>query len=57
MGIDGVHLTATKNSPPEVKPFHLVPEDSPTVWYGGELEPKVRDLRRKAATKLTTALF
>lgn len=58
MGIDGVHLTATKNSPPEVKPFHLVPEDSPTVWYGEELEPKELEyyLTKEDLAELSSAI-
>ncbi|KAK9794591.1 hypothetical protein WJX73_001229 [Symbiochloris irregularis] len=38
--VPGLHLTATSKQPPHVEPFTLVPEDSPTVWYGGELDPK-----------------
>ena len=56
MTISGLHLTATKQEPPKVEPFGLVPESSPTVWYGGELDPQVGNHTASSLVQHVTVL-
>ena len=38
---EGVTITAKTHQPASVKPFHII--DGPTVWYGQDLTPEVRN--------------